>query len=213
MSCAVLAAGKLGQRPTRSFECLVALRLPDGTWPARPGETKGDAMATYWACVTCHYCALLFEGARVNLEPTLDAIEKGRLATAPLPSVEAVLRWLAHHEPETDRRLDALMLALGDHVPQWRSGAEAARMDYLDWHAGTNAAWYDCDALWQQWYAALQAALVLHQRTDGAHAGSWDPVDKNGKEGGRVYATAVNVFSLANGQHRDRDGRGGAAKK
>jgi hypothetical protein len=43
---------------------------------------------------------------------------------------------------------------------------------------------------------ALEATLLPHQRTDGAHAGSWDPIDVRGRYGGRVYATAVNLLSL-----------------
>jgi hypothetical protein len=35
------------------------------------------------------------------------------------------------------------------------------------------------------------------QRQGGCGEGSWDPVDKWGSEGGRVYATAINVLTLS----------------
>jgi hypothetical protein len=39
---------------------------------------------------------------------------------------------------------------------------------------------------------------VAHQRkyADGCGCGSWDPVDRWGAEGGRVYATAMNALTL-----------------
>ncbi len=46
---------------------------------------------------------------------------------------------------------------------------------------------------WKAWEEALRPA-VLAQRQDGdpcAYQGSWDPVDPWGKEGGRVYSTAM----------------------
>jgi len=196
MSCAVLGRGKLrsSELPQPSLECLLALRLPDGTWSARPGATKGDPIATFWACMACFHPAF---GNGGKMEPALEAMQQGALATASTPAVEATLRWFAQHERTTDKRLGELMGVLGGNLPQWRTGPDAARMDFLDWIVGTYAVSEGGGAMWQQWGAALQAALVVHQRTDGAHAGSWDPVDKNGKEGGRVYATAVNVMSLS----------------
>src|SRR5262245_20183705 len=42
------------QPPTKqSLEPLETLRLPDGTWPAGVGGTKGDATATYFASLAC----------------------------------------------------------------------------------------------------------------------------------------------------------------
>jgi hypothetical protein len=216
--CSVLCEGRMVTEqppPKSSLERLVALRLPDRTWPARVGETKGDAMATFYAGVACViFNHLPISDARVDLEPSLVAMQKGVFATASLPSGEAMLRLFVLHDRTTDKRLAELMGALGNQLPQWRSGAEAARMDFLDWNLGTRAVLQMGGDLWDQWYAALQTALVVHQRTDGAHAGSWDPVDVRGKEGGRVYATAVNVCSLSLGHRIARiRGGGGPGKK
>ncbi|HEX6810641.1 MAG TPA: hypothetical protein VF384_03360 [Planctomycetota bacterium] len=218
LSCVALSQGKVlsgDPPPKQSAECLLALRLPDGTWPARIGATKGDPMTTCWAAMICQLSiSMSGTGVRMDLEPTLEAIEKGVLATASLPSAEAMLRWFARHEPTTDARLAELCRALRDHRPQWRSGPDAARMDYLDWNMGTRAVFQMGGESWQEWTAALQAALVAHQRTDGAHAGSWDPVDAHGPMGGRVYATAVNVCSLSFGEGLAQIfGSGGSDKK
>ncbi|MDO8349315.1 MAG: hypothetical protein Q7T30_03690 [Planctomycetota bacterium] len=216
LSCLAMSEGKgLSDQamPKKSLARLAALRLPDGTWPVRLGETKGDPMTTYWASMGCGSRAA-FGGVKMDLETTLMTMAKGGLAAPTPPSIEAMLRWIAQHHPKDDARLVALTATLGAQLPQWRDGQEAARMDFLDWHVGTFAMFQAGGAAWQRWHAALQAALVDHQRTDGAHVGSWDPVDANGKQGGRIYATAVNVLSLAVGHRFGRIvDRGGAAKK
>jgi hypothetical protein len=196
--------------PEEALKKLVALRLPDGTWPARVGGKQGEPMATYWAGIACKTGAM-----KVDLDPTLVAIAENKLTSAPLPSAEAMLRWMAVHHPAKDARLADAMKKLGEQPPQWREGAEAARMDFLDWHLGTYAMFQEGGTAWQQWYPALLAALVPHQRTDGSHAGSWDPVDARGAQGGRVYATAVNVLSLSAGQRFGRivKDRGAGVKK
>jgi hypothetical protein len=47
-----------------------------------------------------------------------------------------------------------------------------------------------------EWFAALHQALLPNQRTAGAAAGSWDPVDAWGAVAGRVHATALAVRAL-----------------
>jgi len=213
LSCLVMAAVKSSSNqplPQQSLERLVALRLPSGTWPAQPGETKGDAMATYWASLACSIGTAL-GGGRMDLEPTLSAMERGDLAM-PSPALEATLRIYAQRGPKTDARLVELRDSLGKQVPRWRDGPDATGMDFLDWHCGTFAMIGAGDAAWVKWCQSLREALVVHQRTDGAHAGSWDPVDRNGKQGGRVYATAVNVLSLSLGQSLDDASPVGAKK-
>lgn len=189
------------QTPEASLVRLVALRLPDGTWPARIGAKDGDAMATYWASIAC-MSGGAFSRNKMDLESTLVAMAAG--TAAPSPAAEAMLRWMAVHTPAKDARLAERLAKLAEQAPRWREGAEAAQMDFLDWHLGTMAMFQAGGPQWQQWYPALLAALVPHQRTDGAHAGSWDPVDARGAQGGRVYATAVNVMALAAGQRFGR---------
>jgi hypothetical protein len=52
---------------------------------------------------------------------------------------------------------------------------------------------------WTTWNGAMKAAVVANQRPRdaGPAAGSWDPVDAWGEDGGRVYATALMVLCLA----------------
>jgi len=86
---------------------------------------------------------------------------------------------------------------LGWCLPVWNESGSS--VDYVAWHAGTRAlAAYGDAALWDAWSANARRALVGHQRkyADGCGCGSWDPVDRWGAEGGRVYATAMNALTL-----------------
>ena len=42
----------------------------------------------------------------------------------------------------------------------------------------------------------MKTAIVDHQRKDGCARGSWDPVGPWGREGGRVYSTALCTMCL-----------------
>ena len=42
----------------------------------------------------------------------------------------------------------------------------------------------------------MEKALLPHQRTDGNFEGSWDPIGPWGKDGGRVYSTAMGALML-----------------
>ncbi len=82
---------------------------------------------------------------------------------------------------------------------------ERLTTDYYYWYHGTNALFhYDgpesggSQKYWGPWNQAVVSALVKSQRqeTDGCLNGSWDPNDRWGFEGGRVYATALNALTL-----------------
>ena len=44
---------------------------------------------------------------------------------------------------------------------------------------------------------AIRKVAVAHQKRNGCEAGSWDPNDRWGKIGGRIYATATGALILA----------------
>jgi hypothetical protein len=207
MTCLALSEGDgLSERRLRPepLRQLLQLRLPDGTWPARPGLTTGDADATYWASCAC-LSGTEFGAIKVDLEPTLQTVAQGGPDTALLPGAETLLRLLAHHSPTGDSRIAARMNEVLAHLPQWpesvtpKAGATrkgAAVPDFVAWYLGTYASYQVGGGAWNAWHPALEDALLPHQRTDGAHAGSWDPVDVRGRDGGRLYATAANLLSL-----------------
>jgi hypothetical protein len=86
---------------------------------------------------------------------------------------------------------------LGWNLPCWNESGTS--VDFAAWFAGTRAlAAYGDAELWEAWSGNARRALVAHQRKygDGCRCGSWDPADRWGREGGRVYATAMNALTL-----------------
>jgi len=86
---------------------------------------------------------------------------------------------------------------LGWCLPVWNESGSS--VDYTAWFAGIRAlAALGRKDLWEPWSAGVRRILVSHQHkyADGCACGSWDPVDRWGTEGGRVYATAMNALTL-----------------
>ena len=81
--------------------------------------------------------------------------------------------------------------------PTWNESDGS--IDFIYWHWGALAMHQVTGKHRKTWMAALEIALIEHQRRDGRTEdvqGSWDPVDVWGMVGGRVYATAINLLTL-----------------
>jgi hypothetical protein len=72
------------------------------------------------------------------------------------------------------------------------------RADYnlYYWYYGTLAMYQYGGAGWEHWNDSLRDLLVKDQQQSGPLAGSWDPNDRWGGYGGRVYSTAMGALSL-----------------
>lgn len=84
-------------------------------------------------------------------------------------------------------------------LPKWQDH----KVDYYHWYWGTLAMFqYDGPdgPNWRKWNKATIDDAIMsnqHSRNDGCAGGSWDPeADRWGFEGGRVYATAINILTL-----------------
>jgi hypothetical protein len=82
-------------------------------------------------------------------------------------------------------------------LPVW----DGPKIDFYYWYYASLAL-FQFDGprgtYWRAWNERMKEALVDNQKkpTEGCIRGSWDPIDRWGFEGGRVYATAVNVLTL-----------------
>ncbi|MBD3160534.1 MAG: hypothetical protein GF328_00310 [Candidatus Latescibacteria bacterium] len=65
------------------------------------------------------------------------------------------------------------------------------------WFWGTEAMAEVGGKPFRNWSRHALASVAGSQRRDGAFRGSWDPVGPWGREGGRVYATALMAMVLA----------------
>jgi hypothetical protein len=90
------------------------------------------------------------------------------------------------------KRATHLILA---KLPAWDESTGS--IDFAYWLFGSCATSQIGGQPWNEWSRAMEPTVVGHQRTSGDETGSWDPqVDPWGDDGGRVYATAINVFCL-----------------
>ena len=84
---------------------------------------------------------------------------------------------------------------IGRSLPRW--DRSEGTIDFVYWYWGTLATKQAGGDARTKWFEALGEALRPHQRgaESGCARGSWDPVDAWGRDGGRVYATAINAMA------------------
>ena len=80
------------------------------------------------------------------------------------------------------------------NLPTWDEAS--GHIDMYYWYYGTLAIFQVGSDAWKQWNAALKDAVIDHQRKEGDEKGSWDPAGPWGRDGGRVYSTAVCVMCM-----------------
>jgi hypothetical protein len=94
------------------------------------------------------------------------------------------------------------------NLPDWKKMEESSRRaaatggfdagcNMYYWYYGTLAMFQVGGEYWEAWNGALRDMLVERQRKEGHRKGSWDPeTNYVGREGGRVFSTAINVLNL-----------------
>ncbi len=105
------------------------------------------------------------------------------------------------HCGENPRATPAIMKGVGrclDRMPVWNR--ESGEIDLYYWYFATHALFHTGGNEWNRWVPRAVTALLAGQRSRApgaaAFAGSWDPVDPWGPDGGRVYSTALAVLTL-----------------
>jgi hypothetical protein len=97
-----------------------------------------------------------------------------------------------------DPRIRECARRLSWNLPMWNK--RGTSVDYYYWFAGVSALSRmesSEGGSRRPWSERVRLLLVRHQCRSGCADGSWDPVDKWGGEGGRVYSTAINVLTLS----------------
>jgi len=116
---------------------------------------------------------------------------------AALTALAAVVRF-RFGTAASDRRLREAVRALARNLPVW--DPRRTSVDFVYWFAGARAVTLLAkpgDEIRRDWCVRSRRLLTAHQREVDCTRGSWDPIDKWGEQGGRVYATAMNVLTLS----------------
>jgi hypothetical protein len=117
-------------------------------------------------------------------------VEKGEALTA----VGLMSRFFLGQDPKQVQVMRAAADTMLKRPPVWND--KDGSLDFYYWYYATYALYQFGGTHWSTWEKALTSAVVKNQRTDGNFKGSWDPIDAWGEDGGRVYATALNVLTL-----------------
>ncbi len=216
-------SGLLKEPAQRSIDFLASAQNPGQGWryTARSGDS--DSSVTGW-CVMALKSAEIsglavpasgFEGARAWFDAvTTEDHDVGYLDRSTTGTV--VVQGKTEHYADHDALVAiAVMCRIfidkkqGD--PRLRGGAErllrdlpvwdGPKIDFYYWYYASLALFqFDgpTGRCWTSWNENMKNALVNNQKraSEGCLSGSWDPIDRWGFEGGRVYATAVNVLTL-----------------
>jgi len=110
--------------------------------------------------------------------------------TQAMTAAGVLTRLLCGEDPATSEAIRKGLARCGGKPPVW--DPQDGSVDLYYWYLGALAFSRSGDAAWLGWRDALAAALEKGQRPDG----SFDPADAWGRDGGRVYATAVGALCL-----------------
>ncbi len=178
----------------------------DGGWRYRKGET-GDMSIFGWnlmALKSAEIAGLKIPPANRNLlvkfltdrslgrNKGLAAYHPQYGTSGPSPTMTAEALFskqmlgLQRSNPASKEAMDYLMTQLPN-----REG-----LNFYYWYYGTLATFQYGGEPWKQWNETLRDMLVSEQRAQGKDQGSWDPKDRWGGYGGRVYSTALSTLIL-----------------
>lgn len=115
-------------------------------------------------------------------------------STETMTAVALACRALLGQTPAEDEAMARHAELLVRALPRWSEDGMTNDMTY--WHFGTMAMAQMGGKRWDRWRAAVSAAAMEGQRSDGAADGSWDPNGPWGYAGGRVMSTALAALSL-----------------
>jgi hypothetical protein len=175
-----------------------------GGWRYEPGQV-GDTSVLGWqvmALISARRAGLAIpdealDSARQWLEvvgtdakPGLYAYQPGQRYSPSMTAEGMFVQQLLGMDHE-----DARMQASADFViqnpPRWNNDPNS-----YYWYYATLALFQYQGPAWMNWNKTITDELLANQRTSGAAAGSWDPVDNWSKIGGRIYQTAVCTLCL-----------------
>jgi hypothetical protein len=116
--------------------------------------------------------------------------------TESLTAVALLCRFFLGQTPDKVPTMRLHADRLRKTLPVWEVTPERSLVDEYYWYYGTFAMFQMGGEDWRLWNGAMKRAIVDHQRHGGDEDGSWDPVGAWGKDGGRVYMTAMSALCM-----------------
>ncbi len=214
-----------GRSAQRALNVIVQSRNEDLAWRYVPRDGNNDTSVTGWMIASLMRGQLAglrvdrraFAGGLAWIEAVtnLDDGRAGymhRLGKAARPTemnakfppdktrsmtAESLLvRLCAGERPGRPEVFDKSVGQCLDLLPVWNPDTGVLDMYY--WYQATMALYHVGGRPWFRWAPVMRKVALDHQRPkgSGARTGSWDPIGPWGRDGGRVYSTALMVLCL-----------------
>ncbi len=119
-----------------------------------------------------------------------------KVQTEATTGVGMLAKQFLFHEPEAPLVKSAAAYLAGVAAKTWPKDAPAAARDYYMWYNCTLAMFQAGGEAWKQWNDCVRDTIIKLQRLEGCERGSWDPSDRWGDRGGRIYSTALAILTL-----------------
>ena len=196
----------------KAIDFLVAAQNPGKGWRYTARSGDNDTSVTGWAAMalkSADLSGLLFpktayEGTRAWLDEVTEGTysrvgyvrKAGPRDSLSMTAIGVMCRIFMDKNKGDARLANGCDLLLRDK-PRW----EPKEIDFYYWYYGSLAIFqFDGPggAKWRAWNEDMKNVLVKNQNTAsaGCRNGSWEPVDRWSRQGGRVYATALNALTL-----------------
>ncbi|HWB20278.1 MAG TPA: hypothetical protein VG711_08265, partial [Phycisphaerales bacterium] len=181
-----------------------ALNTTEGGWRYEP-QQPGDTSVMGWQVMALtsakragiHVPEEVLEAAKDWMEavsapqyPGLYSYQPGQVPSVAM-TAEAMFALELLGVPRDDARMKGSAEFVARSLPKWNNDPNT-----YYWYYATLALFQYQGEQWDKWNTAITRQLVDHQVRDGKPAGSWDPVDKWSRIGGRLYQTCVCTLSL-----------------
>ncbi|MBM4060377.1 MAG: terpene cyclase/mutase family protein [Planctomycetes bacterium] len=207
----------------RGLDYLAAHRNPYGAWRYQPRDGDNDTSVTAWCIMalgsgegfgltvdrsalqaaavfldSCTgpdgHCGYQRAGEPSARKPGDHAQRFPPARSEALTAAALFSRFFLGQDPKQTPVMQKAAQRLLARRPVWN--VSDGSLDFYYWYYGSYAIYQFGGQAWREWSRALVPAVVDTQRRDGNAAGSWDPIDAWGDDGGRVYSTALLALTL-----------------
>ena len=119
------------------------------------------------------------------------------ITTDATTGVGMLARQFMLQQPDVPLVAEAAKYLASQAEARW-GGRQAGRADtdYYLWYNCSLAMFQVGGELWDRWNNPVRDAIIALQRHEGCQCGSWDPSDRWGRLGGRIYSTALAILTL-----------------
>lgn len=195
---------RLREPAQKALSYIVKAQHPAGGWRYTPGE-PGDTSVFGWQLMALRSGRMAYLAVP---EQTFQLATK-YLNRAKTDRYGGLYTYMPGGRPTPTMTAEALLcrqyLGWPKNHPGLQAGVRHLQKDYLPheempdiyyWYYATQVMHHMGGRTWETWNRRMRKILVDMQRTDGGHAGSWDPRGPFSTTGGRIYMTTLAICCL-----------------